>query len=182
LGQNVGVMFTLLRLLVVYNIKSKVITIIGIYYLLSLPAAGAASTLIITITGKAYLLTGFPKKLLSTHLADGHCSATPGWNYSTCHMHILNVLGMAYVYVGPLVEANVEGVKIAHGRTEHYVQRTMMAADLQHRHFSTAEGRMALFLIRNRRGARTTQWNQNDDAATWLKPARWTLTSMSVQS
>ena len=65
------------------------------------------------------------------------------WDGTTCHMHILNVLGMAYV--GPLVEANVEGVKIAHGRSEHYVQRTMMAADLLHRHFNTSEGRMALF-------------------------------------
>ena len=46
------VMFTILRL--VYNVRSKVITIklIGISYLLSLPAAGAATTRTITITGK----------------------------------------------------------------------------------------------------------------------------------
>ena len=46
------VMFTILRL--VYNVRSKVITIklIGISYLLSLPAAGAAATRTITITGK----------------------------------------------------------------------------------------------------------------------------------
>ena len=30
--------------------------------------------MIITGTGIAYLLTGFPRKLLPTHLADGHCS------------------------------------------------------------------------------------------------------------
>ncbi len=30
--------------------------------------------MITTGTGIAYLLTGFPRKLLSTHLADGHCS------------------------------------------------------------------------------------------------------------
>jgi hypothetical protein len=73
------------------------------------------------------------------------------WDGTTCHMHILNVLGMAYV--GQLVKADGEGVQSAHGRTEHYVQRTMMAAYLLHRHFNTAEGRMALFLMRNRRGA-----------------------------
>ncbi len=61
------------------------------------------------------------------------------WDGTTCHVHILYVLGMAYV--GPLVKANAEGVKIAHGRTEHYVQRTMLATDLPHRHFNTSEGK-----------------------------------------
>jgi hypothetical protein len=68
-------------------------------------------------------------------------------------MHILSVLGMAYVDPLVQVEAIAEGAKIAHGRTEHYVQRTLMAADLLHRHFNTSEDKMALFLIPHRRGA-----------------------------
>ncbi len=72
------VMFTLLRL--VYNVGSKVITIklIGISYLLSLPAAGAATTQTITITGK--LIYSLVSKKSSNQLGIAHpCSSSFGF-------------------------------------------------------------------------------------------------------
>ena len=69
------------------------------------------------------------------------------WDGTTCRLHLLNVLGMAYV--GPLVATNVGKVKIPHGRAEHYVQKTLMGADILRRHFELVTGRKFLYAITN---------------------------------
>ena len=71
------------------------------------------------------------------------------WDGTTCQLHLLNVLGMAYV--GPLLEKATGGAKIPHGRTEHHVQKRLMAADILSRHIDDAPARKVLFALRRRR-------------------------------
>jgi len=94
------------------------------------------------------------KKLWEEMSPEAKAAMTPedrelaqSWDGTTCQLHLLNVLGMACV--GPLIQTKQGKLKIPHGRAEHYVQKTLMGADILRRHFELVTGRKFLCAITN---------------------------------
>ena len=92
------------------------------------------------------------------------------WDGTTCQLHLLNVFGMGYV--GPLLERKKGGAKIPHGKTEHHVQKTLMATDILFRHLEKTERRQTLHKISRRKKALSS-----DDKKTLYKWAWKVLSS-----